>query len=85
MRHNPAEKLRISVRSCSDLINLSSSVDHANYLKGVYMASQSVHDCILGQKDAMGRPYYLVDPAANLLMVNGKPLYVKCERCHASL
>lgn len=60
----------------SDLINLAGSLDHSYYIKGSYMASQSVHDTLLGQKDGQGRPYYLVDPATGLLMINGKPLYV---------
>lgn len=60
----------------SDLVNLAGSVDHAYYVKGVYMASPSVHNYLLGQKDSTSRPYYNVDPETGLLMINGKPLYV---------
>jgi HK97 family phage major capsid protein len=59
-----------------DLVALGGSVDHSYYLAGAYMASPSVHTYLLSQKDAMGRPYYLVDSATGLLMINGKPLYV---------
>jgi HK97 family phage major capsid protein len=60
----------------ADLIALAGSVDHAYYVNGAYLASPSVHNYLLGQKDSTSRPYYNVDPSTGLLMVNGKPLYV---------
>lgn len=60
----------------ADLVNLAGSVDHSYYLAGSYMASPSVHNYLLSQKDSTSRPYYNVDPQTGLLMINGKPLYV---------
>jgi HK97 family phage major capsid protein len=60
----------------SDLVALAGSVDHAYYVNGAYLASPSVHNYLLGQKDSTSRPYYNVDPDTGLLMINGKPLYV---------
>ena len=60
----------------SDLVGLAGSVDHAYYVNGSYLASPSVHNYLLGQKDSTSRPYYNVDAATGLLMINGKPLYV---------
>jgi HK97 family phage major capsid protein len=60
----------------TDLVNLAGSVDHSYYVNGSYMASPSVFQYLLGQKDSTSRPYYNVDPDTGLLMINGKPLYV---------
>lgn len=60
-----------------DLVALAgSSGDHSYYLAGSYMASPSVHNYLLSQRDSTSRPFYLVDPETGLLMINGKPLYV---------
>jgi HK97 family phage major capsid protein len=53
----------------SDLVNLMSSVDHAYYVNGAFMASPSVFQTLVGQKDSTGRPYYKFDPATGLLLV----------------
>jgi HK97 family phage major capsid protein len=60
----------------SDLVNLMSSLDHAYYVNGAFMASPSVFQTLVGQKDSTGRPYYKFDPATGLLQIAGKPLYV---------
>jgi HK97 family phage major capsid protein len=60
----------------SDLSNLAASVDHAYYVNGSFMASPSVFQYLLGQKDSTSRPFYNIDPDTGLLMINGKKLIV---------
>jgi HK97 family phage major capsid protein len=61
-----------------DLTALATSVDHAYWAApgSGFMASPATFQYLLSQKDAMSRPYYLVDPVTGLLQIAGKPLYI---------
>ena len=58
------------------LTALAASVDHRYYVNGSFMGSPSVFQHLLGQKDSTGRPFYNVDPATGLLLINGKVLHI---------
>jgi len=58
------------------LTDLAASVDHGYYVNGSFMGSPSVFQHLLGQKDGTGKPFYNVDAATGLLMINGKVLHI---------